>query len=354
MKTHVIYVEPAQYTLDLIKNVYPKTSVTFLHSTSKALDSITDLPTNVFFCDKHSWFENFKHFLQIGIKNQFIISNGYTHWSFRLLFLLSFFKKLYIGIESDTPYSPTSGIKKIAKYIYLHTTFKRKTILGLSGGNGTHMDLFLKYGMDKDRIFLLPMMIDNQKYYPENSQNTHNSSDQLTFLYVGRLDPEKNVEILIDAFIKIFKDKDVQLFIVGSGSCEIALRKRCTSENIIFKGKLFGDELRNRYHQSDILVLPSLFEPWGLVINEALAAGLAIICSNAVGAAIDLVVNPNSGWVFETGNNAELESLFLYCENHRTEVKAKGQNGIAFMKNHWSYQNYVENLKKVKAFILEN
>jgi len=346
---HVICVEPAPYTLDLLKNIYGETSITFLHSNSKAVWTSDSSIANAYYCDNNSWLQNLCHFIQIGLNNRFIISNGYTHWSFQLLYLMSFFKKMHIGIESDTPYSEKVGVKKIIKTLYLGSVFSNKAILGLSGGNGAHMDLFLKYGMDKHRIFLLPMMIDNLKYFRPEKRDSNKS---FSFLCVGRLIPEKNIEMLLDAFKNKFMNSNTQLIIVGSGMCEDALKNRSDSaENIVFKGKLIGEELITCYHHADVLVLPSVSEKWGLVVNEALASRLAVLCSNAVGAASDLVIKPDAGWVFNTGNQDELERLLIHCVEHREEVEEKAKNGLAFMKNNWSYKNYQHSLDEIKNYV---
>ncbi len=349
---HVIFVEPAQYTLDLIRNVYSENDVdiTFLNSDSKAVSEDKNLLSKAHYCDQHSLFSNFQHFISVGFKYRFVISNGYTHWPFRLLFLMSLIKKLHIGIESDTPYSESKGIKKLIKSIYLKTIFSNKSILGLSGGNGAHMDLFLKYGMDKYRVFLMPMMIDNQKYYPTKMKIPNKVP---VFLYVGRLDPVKKVDMLIDAFKnKLKENTETKLIIVGAGSCEDILKKQSKLvDNIEFKGKLFDEELIACYHQADVLVLPSVFEPWGLVVNEALSAGLAVLCSNAVGAADDLVKKPDAGWVFETGNQDELEELLVHCAMHPQELEQKAQNGVAFMRNSWNYDNYKQSLHEIKKYV---
>ena len=346
---HVVFVEPAQYTLDLEKNVYSQVGITFLYSNSKAVASRNHGISKAYYCDKNSWFQNIRHFMILGFKDDFVISNGYNHWSFLVLFLISMVKKLHIGIESDTPYSETKGLKKVIKQLYLKTIFSKKTILGLSGGNGAHKELFLKYGMNQSRVFLMPMMIDNQKYYTTAAKK---STPMFVFLYVGRLDPEKNVAMLLAAFKNNFKNNDVQLFIVGSGICDEELKKSSESyENIQFKGKLFGEDLITCYQQADVLVLPSIFEPWGLVVNEALASGLAVLTSDAVGAANDLVLEPNAGWVFKKGNQAELEKLLLHCVSHPEDVAEKAQNGVSFMKNNWSYINYKQSLEEIKNYV---
>lgn len=356
MKTHIIFVEPAQYTLDLIENVYKEETYTFLFSNSKAV-SLKDVQLpKAYYCSEKSLFENIKHFFKISRENTLIISNGYNHWSFILLFFLQMFRPFYLGIESDTPYSEKSGLLKTIKTIYLKTIFSNKKILGFSGGNGAHKDLFLKYGMNKERVFLLPMMINNQKYYPNPQEKQVKSDGNLVFLYVGRLDPEKNVDALISTFKTIVKERsNIKLIIVGGGSCEEQLKEQAMhQQHIIFKGKLYGKDLINCYHSADILVLPSLFEPWGLVVNEALSAGLPVICSNKVGAGNDLVAAPNAGWIFNVEDNEEMKKIIMYCIDNINEVKNRALNGNNFMKNYWNYHTYSQNLKKIKNYVTTN
>ena len=116
-------------------------------------------------------------------------------------------------------------------------------------------------------------------------------------------------------------------------------------------GKVFGNDLVKIYHQAHILVLPSYFEPWGLVINEALAAGMAVICSTAVGAASDLVLHPDSGWVFENKNGRHLEEILLYCIQNRIECKTKALNGQQFLMNYWNYDRYKSSLYNILEYV---
>ncbi len=75
----------------------------------------------------------------------------------------------------------------------------------------------------------------------------------------------------------------------------------------MFLGRKQFAELLDVYAASDVLVVPSLFEPWGLVINEGMAAGLPVIATEAVGAVDDLVQHGVNGMRVETGNAEELE-----------------------------------------------
>jgi glycosyltransferase involved in cell wall biosynthesis len=115
------------------------------------------------------------------------------------------------------------------------------------------------------------------------------------FLYVGQLIPRKNVDGLIRAFAEIH-DPDDTLTIVGTGPLDADLRKLAadlgvTSE-VSFSGHLDGDDLVAAYAAAQTLVLPSHQEVWGLVVNEALAAGLHVVVSDRCGITGSLADEP--------------------------------------------------------------
>lgn len=104
--------------------------------------------------------------------------------------------------------------------------------------------------------------------------------DGCVFLYVGRLDREKGIDVLVDAMEGVTG----QLVLVGSGPLEPEVRSRAR-----VVGQLTRDELVPWYAAADVLVLPSRSEPWGMTLNEGAAAGLPLVASEAAGAAHDLI-----------------------------------------------------------------
>jgi glycosyltransferase involved in cell wall biosynthesis len=106
------------------------------------------------------------------------------------------------------------------------------------------------------------------------------------FLYVGQFIPRKNVQALIRAF-EIVRDRHDTLTLVGTGPLEPELRLLVSElkveDAIVFRGHLDGDDLVRAYAEANTLVLPSLEEVWGLVVNEALAAGLHAVVSTTCG-----------------------------------------------------------------------
>jgi glycosyltransferase involved in cell wall biosynthesis len=130
-------------------------------------------------------------------------------------------------------------------------------------------------------------------------------------LFSGRLVAPKRVDLLLQAFAQIAADRpDWDLVLAGDGDLRHALAAQSSAvlrDRIYWTG--FVDSpvlLGGLYHLSDVLVLPSDFEPWGVVVTEAAACGLALITSDRVGAGADLVQPGVNGQTFPAGDAARL------------------------------------------------
>ncbi len=118
------------------------------------------------------------------------------------------------------------------------------------------------------------------------------------FLFVGRLVPEKGVFDLLAAYAKLESTVrgDVGLVFAGDGVCRRQLEERASSISpgvIRFAGFAQRDQLASYYALACALILPTYTDPWGLVVNEAMACGLPVILTPAAGCAVDLV---REGW----------------------------------------------------------
>lgn len=121
-------------------------------------------------------------------------------------------------------------------------------------------------------------------------------------IFSGRLVPIKKVDMLIDAFHALQREKEnLHLLIAGYGPEEARLKRLARGNaRIRFLGHCDVNEIPRLYGISDVLVLPSVEEPWGLVVNEAMACGCAVAVSDRCGSSRDLV--SGNGLVFEGGN----------------------------------------------------
>lgn len=144
----------------------------------------------------------------------------------------------------------------------------------------------------------------------------------LRYIYVGRLIDVKNISMLVDVFNKNGKP----LTIVGTGILDKEL-KRKAKDNITFTGFIDNAQLGEIYQNHDVFILPSYYEPWGLVVEEALYWGLPVIVSDRVGSSEDMVKDLHSGLIF---NNNDCEDLQRCIDSMETD-----------------YQDYVRNVNAI-------
>jgi glycosyltransferase involved in cell wall biosynthesis len=108
------------------------------------------------------------------------------------------------------------------------------------------------------------------------------------FVFVGQLIERKGVDLLIDAFAAVRREGD-SLTVYGRGSLEDHLRRRCRDlglgDDVVFRGYVLNEQIAVELADKHTLILPSRQEVWGLVVNEALAAGLHVIVSDVAGVA---------------------------------------------------------------------
>ena len=131
------------------------------------------------------------------------------------------------------------------------------------------------------------------------------------FVYVGRLSHEKNVAMLLRSFARVPLPNRASwgLVIVGDGPLRNNLRELTASlelPDVVFVGGKAWREVPAILAAADVLVLPSLSEAWGLVVNEAMACGMPVIVSDHCGAAFDLVQHGVNGFVFAARSQDDL------------------------------------------------
>jgi len=156
-------------------------------------------------------------------------------------------------------------------------------------------------------------IINSSKHFSELYLKQNGLENKTILLFVGRIVAVKNLMFLIDAFSKyIENNKNAVLILVGDGDkknefSELIL-KRQIQNNIILAGRFENEALYGWYLLADYFILPSIHEPFGAVVNEALISGLHVICSKNAGAAC--LINTRNGEVFNPFNKDELLAIF--------------------------------------------
>lgn len=131
------------------------------------------------------------------------------------------------------------------------------------------------------------------------------------FLFIGRLSIVKNINMLIDLFNNL---EGYTLTIIGVGSSEQELKNKA-KDNILFKGQVLNENLKEYFEDNDFLLLPSTSETWGLVAEEALYFGMPVIVSSCCGVS-ELVKEGLNGYVIDLNNAEKLKDIILDINNN--------------------------------------
>lgn len=153
---------------------------------------------------------------------------------------------------------------------------------------------FIEKGFDENRIVKIPLSgFDSKIFFPTSSPK----KEKFKILYVGRITLNKGLAYLIDAFTKLkIKNKELNIYGVMSKDFNDYLNKNNLLDNIKIFSSVKHTELKNIYSSSDVMVLPSLFDGWGMVVTEALACGCPVITTKNTGAS-DIIINGENGYV---------------------------------------------------------
>jgi 1,2-diacylglycerol 3-alpha-glucosyltransferase len=167
------------------------------------------------------------------------------------------------------------------------------------------------------------------------------------FLYVGRLAAEKNLELLIHSFAKArARGSRSSLVLVGDGPLRSRLESRVQEAGlqpwVRFAGLRSTAEILPYYAFAHAFVLPSRREPWGLVVNEALAAGLPVIVSNRCGCAGDLIAHGVNGFLFDADREEELTDFLWRVDQWGSQERAFAGHWSEELISRYSLQSWAE------------
>lgn len=265
-------------------------------------------------------------------------------WNFKShLKALRFFKnKIPVLFRGDsTLLDEKTRLKKIVRRAVLKYVYSFVDIALYAGK--ANKAYFAAHGFTEKQLVFMPHAIDNNRF----SANEENllagktlrkkldiPDNALVFLFAGKLDENKNAGLLIDAFIEC-SDEESYLLIVGNGNQEEILKDSCKEKNNIgFLDFHNQQNMPGLYAAADVFVLPSKSETWGLAVNEAMAAGKAIILSDACGASYDLVTNGENGFVFKNNDAASLQKNIQYMIDHKNETLEMGKKSLIKIKEY--------------------
>lgn len=275
-------------------------------------------------------------------------------WSFysHLKILYTFKGKIPVFFRGDSHLlneTATFSFKKLFRHIALLWVYKYIDKAFYVGQ--ANKAYYLRHGLRPDQLVFAPHAIDNRRFEANQPENEHHAQEwraklgiaahEITFMFVGKLEAIKNVNLLISAFKKLV-DVNTRLILVGTGPDEPDLKKQAAGDRrILFLGFQNQDKMPMVYRMSDVLVLPSISETWGLSVNEAFACSRPAIVSDKVGCGQDLILHQQTGWIFNLHQeNGLVEALNQALQQGSAGLSRMGQQAQKLITN-WSYTQTV-------------
>jgi len=195
------------------------------------------------------------------------------------------------------------GCRAILQWLWYRTHFavygsRFKAVLAM-GTLG--VDCFKRLGCSRDRLYPYMYQSGTPPYPPKSKDSSE--AKQLHFVYIGQLNSRKGIDLILNACLKISDGWTLDVF--GSiGEQEHLLMDAAKTDKdgrIRHHGRINSDEVVNHLRLYDICVIPSRHDGWGVVTNEALAAGIGVLVSDTTGSK-DLIEASGAGMIVEANN----------------------------------------------------
>jgi len=200
----------------------------------------------------------------------------------------------------------------------------------------------LNHSADVDRISSL---VAQSRPMKEQWKNRRKMGNGPVALFVGRIDAEKGIDDLMNAYAAVARGGGdaPALVLVGRGKLLDAVKERARREGwsrVYVEGFVPPEKVWEYYAYADFLVLPSREEPYGVVVQEAMAAGLPVIVTSAVGAAADFVTEGETGYVIPPGDIKSLAEKIVWFRDNSSLLE--GMRGACEKAARRFDQNYGE------------
>ncbi len=363
---------PAPYTVEFLTELGKHCELTVVFERHSASDRDEKWVTDT----KPSYEEIFLEGKEIGTENSFCpsvkkyLKREYDHIiigvysTFTAMYAIRYLRKKKIPYIISTDGGFISSNESNAK-----KKLKTKLIGGAAAWLSTCTmsdEYLIYYGADKDKIYRYPFTsIAARDIIPATL--TSGEKDKIkqklgikgekVLIGVGQLIPRKGWDILIEALAKL-NNKSVETLIVGGEEDQLKeLLKNYEIEtipdNIRIISFMSKDDLFEYYRASDIFVLPTREDVWGLVVNEAMANGLPVISTNRCNAAIELIEDNVNGKIVATEDAESLKSAIDELLKNENCIETISKNNIHKIES-YTYEEMGKRVYEILIRILTN
>lgn len=286
--------------------------------------------------------------------------HGYAHWA--LIWAAVVAKKQGIRTllrgESTLTSSYRTPLKNRLKRLLLPKVFSLYD--GFLCIGSLNRAYYQHYGVSDKKLFSMPYAVNNE-FFQKAATKAATQREQLRgqlelandrpiILYASKLTARKRPADLLDAYVSLSAGAGHEpcpyLLFVGDGPERGRLEEQVARlgwSSVRFLGFQDQSSLPAYYDLCDLLVLPSAYEPWGMVVNEAMNFAKPIVVSHQVGSGHDLVADGQNGYIFPAGNVQALADCLRKSLFSAEKITEMGQASFAKI-NQWSFKQDVDGL----------
>ena len=255
--------------------------------------------------------------------------------------------KVLMRCEATDHVDGSRGFKRTLREKVVKYLLDRTDLFMSIGHHNTNF--YKKRGVADEKIKRMPYCVDNDFFIKKSKEadlkflrtELNLKEGVPVILYASKFTRRKFPDLLLDAYSKLSCPRPYLVF-VGDGELKETLLKKADENDLNLTVRFAGfrnqSELPGFYQLADIFALPSINETWGLVVNEAMCAGCAIIATDQVGSAADLVEDGVNGFVIGAKNLLDLTQALEKCVENYEEYCKKSFEIV----NEWGIK---ENLK---------
>lgn len=286
-------------------------------------------------------------------KPRAILVYGYyqlEHWILRLLCAWKNIPILFVGETFDWR---GSFLRKQLKNVFINYFFKR--VAGFIAIGKKTFEYYLDWGVSPSKITQAKYCTDLAAFVLTEAEasvcreRTRKElgipADAFILLFVGRLFDRKRPQDLLQIHHLLQSEKNVHTVFVGNGELSNSLEKMAKGiSNVHLIGFKNQKELKNFYYAADLLVVPSEFETWGLVVNEAFSCLLPALVTDQCGVAGDLVIKGKTGDVYSVGDCEAAVETIRKLLSDRPLAKTWGQNARALVLENYQPEQFADSI----------
>jgi len=282
--------------------------------------------------------------------------HGIKNWYNLILIILSYFYNKRVFVRDEFNNIKKRSLSNILMNKIFYSFIDNFIDCYLSIGK-ENRKAFIDFGIDKKKIYHVPYVVDNNFFYIKNKKK----NKKFVILFTGKLSHRKGCDILLNSINLLNENnnfkKDSEIIIIGDGILKeelINYKKKKKLVNVKFLGFKNQTVIKKFYKRSNLFVMPSRDENWGLAINEAMAAKNAIIASNKVGAASDLLKNNYNGYIFKNNDYKDLSKKIYKTFLDKKKTIKFGENSFKIISKWSFYECYKGIDKAIKSTYRKN